>query len=158
MNQILITAPNRLPYKIFLAGGISNCFDWQKHAVEMLFQHLDMPHIVINPRRYDFDITKEEMSSQQIEWEHRMLKTSDLVLFWFPKETLCPITLFELGAMSYSNKRIVVGCHSKYKRKFDVEKQLSIQRPGVFVHEYLSKVIEQVVIELKNLQQIENSY
>jgi hypothetical protein len=31
-------------------------------------------------------------------WEHDHLRRSKAIMFWFPSETLCPITLYELGA------------------------------------------------------------
>ncbi len=31
-------------------------------------------------------------------WEHDHLRRAKAIMFWFPSETLCPITLYELGA------------------------------------------------------------
>ena len=61
-----------------------------------------------------------------------MLKEhSDIVVFWFPEETLCPIALFELGKelglRSMNNpKKIFIGCHPNYERKFDIEQQTNL--------------------------------
>ena len=104
----------------------------------------------LNPRR-DIYPTDEDVGSEQVEWEFTELMHADLILFWFPKETLCPITLFELGAwaskpnMSYRpHKPLIVGCHPEYERIWDVEKQLSLVRPDVKVYSSLSAVTDQV--------------
>ena len=81
---------------------------------------------------------------RQIEWEHEALRASDTILFWFPKETLCPITLFELGV--WSSKRgvpIIVGTHPEYARRLDVVTQLRLARPDVVVHNNLDDVLNQ---------------
>jgi hypothetical protein len=62
----------------------------------------------------------------QIKWEFDHLKESDIIMFWFPKETVCPVTLFELGKWAMSDTDVIVGCHPEYIRKFDVECQLSL--------------------------------
>src|SRR5207302_501959 len=70
---------------------------------------------------------------QQIAWEYHHLRQADAVLFWFPCETLCPITLYELGAMSMTAKPLFVGAHPVYPRRHDVEIQLRLARPEVAV-------------------------
>lgn len=52
------------------------------------------------------------------------------VSFWFPCQTLCPITLYELGAWISSDKPVFVGLHPEYGRRIDVEIQTSLARPG----------------------------
>jgi len=139
-------------YTVFLAGGISNCHNWQADIVDMFEdtykpEDYDLDLILINPRRANFDIEDPDMSREQIEWEFEHLHAVDLTLFWFPPETLCPITLFELGAAaSDPNRQIVVGCHPDYARKFDVEVQLALQRPGakVVVHTSLDGLVKEV--------------
>jgi hypothetical protein len=137
----LITAPDktiilkrRFEAKeyVFVAGGISNCHDWQAEFIKH-FENEGDYLTLINPRRYDFDITNPSMSEEQIEWEYKRIQESEIMVFWFPHETLCPITLYELGAAVHSNKVLFVGCHPEYKRKFDVVKQLSLVRPEIKV-------------------------
>lgn len=115
---------------IFLAGGITNCVDWQNRAEELL-ANLSIKHdqkvVTFNPRRADWDVDDKEVYKEQIAWEHRHLKMADVVLFWFPHETLCPITLFELGKMLGQHKDIVVGCHEKYARRLDLVEQLKLE-------------------------------
>ena len=122
---------------LFLAGGISNCSDWQAIIADKL-KPLDL--IVFNPRRKNFDAKNKDIEREQIEWEHRHLMISSIVSFWFCKDTLCPITLFELGKMSalvhtdggqLPFKPIIVGMDPDYKRRIDLEIQLPLIRPDI---------------------------
>lgn len=110
---------------IFLGGGITSCPLWQPQMVDLL---KDTDLILVNPRRENFDITNPNMTVEQIEWEHKYLEKATARLFWFPKETLCPITLFELGKYCKINP-LFVGCHPEYQRKTDLEVQLKLARP-----------------------------
>lgn len=112
---------------VFLAGGISNCPDWQSDAIAQL---KDLPNVdVFNPRRPDFNIDDPAAAKAQINWEFRYLAKSDVILFWFPKETLCPIALYELGywnarrSMRDGEHRVFIGTHPEYARRFDVVEQ-----------------------------------
>jgi len=115
---------------VFLGGGITNCPNWQKDIVEY-FKDTDLN--IFNPRQDNFDINNTDASNAQIEWEYKYLNACEVILFWFPEETLCPITLYELGKYTQTHKNVFVGCHANYKRKFDVVKQLSLSRPDIKV-------------------------
>ena len=135
----IIDAPNIHPPRtdLFLAGGISNCPDWQEEVIALLD---GVPGIGLNPRRRG-EFT-ESIANEQIEWEFRALRTADTVLFWFPKETLCPITLFELGVFTCrKDTRLVVGTHPDYARRFDVIKQLELARPEVAVVDSIADLV-----------------
>src|SRR5262245_64999987 len=101
---------------VFLAGGISDAEDWQSQVVRSL-GNLDAT--VLNPRRAHFPAGDAEESRRQIGWEHRHLRRADLVAFWFPSQTLCPIALFELGACCSAGAVLVVGGDQRYGRRFD---------------------------------------
>lgn len=137
-------------FSIFLAGGISNCPDWQKEMIQR-FKAEDVT--LINPRRYSFNIEDPTMSAQQIDWEHDHLEQADAILFWFPFETLCPITLFELGKYSQAGKPLFVGCHPAYARAFDVKHQLSLIRPDVTVHDSWEPMIAEAIHWNRHLAQ-----
>lgn len=126
-----IVPPQPLEHaQLFLAGGITGAEDWQRSAIELL---ADEDGALFNPRRPDE--FKAEYAEEQIEWEHDALRLSDAILFWFPPQTLCPITLFELGV--WSSQRLIpifVGTHPDYQRRYDVVKQLSLSTPQVRVH------------------------
>jgi hypothetical protein len=124
--------------KIFLAGGISNCSNWQKEAKEKL----ETKFIVYNPRKENFDVNNPQATIDQINWEFEHLKKADIILFWFPCETLCPITLFEFGKWLVSDKPIFVGCHPDYQRKIDIEIQGKLERPDIKIHNNLNSLLE----------------
>ncbi len=114
---------------VFLAGGITGCPNWQKD-MESLLGHTT--YTLLNPRRDgEFNTIQPEWGVQQIEWEHQHLKQSDYVLFWFPKEGMCMITLFELGKCLASGKKVVIGCDPEYIREFDVRTQARLMRPNM---------------------------
>ena len=148
-RQIVIEAPNPQygPYdvtKVFLGGGISNCPPWHDYFLRRI-QGFNCDYTIYNPRRADFDVSDPNQSVIQIKWEHDHLHMSDIIVFWFPCETLCPITLFELGKYCQPNGRsLIVGCHPDYKRKTDVIEQMKLARPGFKVHEDLNDVINEL--------------
>lgn len=145
--MIPVTAPEVLPEKadLFLAGGISNCPDWQVYALEKL---ADVPGIVLNPRRSGVLDPKEAVA--QITWEYEAFKNVKTILFWFPEETLCPITLFELGRFSHDTSvKLFVGTHPNYQRKVDVVTQLGLARDDVEVVHDLDELIEQAAAWLR---------
>ena len=111
---------------VFLAGGISGCPDWQAEMVRLL---KDVSWTLINPRRSRIDLADQKVALEQIEWEHRHLRRAKLILFWFPQETICPITLYELGAWTMTSKPLCIGVHPEYPRRFDVEVQTRLTRP-----------------------------
>lgn len=134
-------APTRA--ELFLAGGISNCPDWQAETELAL---ADLPGSVHNPRRPGVLVADEAIA--QIEWEHEALALSDAILFWFPAETLCPITLFELGVWSAKGVPLIVGTHPEYARRLDVITQLRLARPDVVVYDSLDAVLAQYRTDL----------
>jgi len=114
---------------VFLAGGITGCPDWQSEMKTKLRE--GCPELLIfNPRRATFDVTDESAFDTQVRWEERHLYRAHVILFWFPKETVCPITLFELGKWMalapLEGKEIIVGCHPEYTRRRDVKLQLDL--------------------------------
>jgi hypothetical protein len=126
---------------VFLAGGISDTDDWQSHVVRSL-QDLDVA--VLNPRWAQFPQGDAEESRRQIAWEHRHLERADLVAFWFPPQTLCPIALFELGACCTARIPLIIGAHPSYGRRFDLESQLALRRPDVKIACTLQEFTEQI--------------
>jgi len=127
--------------KLFLAGGITNCPNWQKEMAEKL---RDTELVILNPRREDFPIHDPNAAQAQIEWEFNALRAAEAIQFWFPKETLCPIVLYELGTWSMANKKIFVGTDLGYKRIQDVIIQTQLVRPEVLVTNSLSMLATQI--------------
>lgn len=128
----VITCPQELKatsdVTVFLAGGITGCPDWQAEILEVIrrspkWQNTEVTFV--NPRRSTFDVSNPAETVFQIGWEKRHLNICDIIFFWFPEETLCPITLYELGKAVGSKRSIIVGCHPGYKRRLDVIAQLN---------------------------------
>jgi Nucleoside 2-deoxyribosyltransferase like len=127
--------PQNLEPTLFLAGGISSCPDWQTE----LTAKLELTNwTVLNPRRNDFDAGNASLAESQIDWEFRHLRLASAIAFWFPPETLCPITLYELGAWSMTNKPLFVGVDPKYQRCLDVKVQTKLARPEITILESLT--------------------
>ena len=126
---------------LFLAGGISNCPNWQLELRELIGNE---KIVLLNPRRDSFPITNPHAAEEQIRWEFDHLRKADAISFWFPKETLCPIVLCELGAWSMTDKPIFVGVHPEYPRRQDVEIQTKLARPDVKVVYDLESLSNQI--------------
>lgn len=142
LTTVVVPAPLDLPpdkyqrKKIFLAGGITGCPDWQAEAIK----HFEMAEVtLLNPRRDNFPIDNPEAGPVQIRWEHNMLRAADCILFWFCAETIQPIVLYELGAWSMTSKPIAVGTDGKYPRRLDVWHQTALARPEVEVRSTLEE-------------------
>jgi hypothetical protein len=146
-----IEAPNfsvqvaRLPQKdcLFLAGSISNAYDWQNEIRKIrIFENetLESCYHIFNPRRHSFDTAKEEEESiAQIEWEYHAIHFCKNILFWFSNETVAPITLFEYGSAlnTHNHNNIFVGCHPEYPRKIDVEQQTKLRTKNITIYDNL---------------------
>lgn len=146
---VVYTAPEAIPtafcYEpIFLAGGISNCHDWQSEMIRLLGEGGNQRDL-INPRRDNFDTSDLSAAETQIRWEHAALQKATSILFWFPSETLCPITLYELGAHCQREVPVFVGVHPDYKRKLDVEIQTQLCRPEIQIVYSLEDLVAQVL-------------
>jgi len=153
MKGRIITSPEPLEHpfqkSIFLAGGISDCSDWQKDVAERIATETDT--IVYNPRRVDFDMSAgEELSRIQIRWEWHALRICPFNLFWFPGETLCPITLMEYGSAMERIRvgGLMCGTHPNYARRFDIIEQTELMG-HVRIFDNLDELVEQFIIMLK---------
>jgi len=140
---------------IFLAGGISNCPDWQSEMIQQFQQTKHEAVLTLyNPRRPHINLNDEKVSQQQIKWEYEHLKKSDVILFWFPKESICPISLFELGRWTGEKERIVlVGVHPEYSRKLDIMEQMKLDRPDMKIMDSLSDLFTQTNLHICKLLQ-----
>jgi hypothetical protein len=92
----------------------------------------------------------------QILWEHHYLDRVNDILFWFPEETVCPISLFELGkhveqftryyttTTSNPADHLFIGIHPNYSRRFDLEIQLPLMIPDIKLHYSLESLADSV--------------
>lgn len=149
--MLYVEAPNHisvLPHvaSVFLAGGITGTEDWQRQILGSI--HGDF--ILYNPRRACYKPGMvinggvDDVMKEQIAWEHRYLEKADLIPFWFPASSICPITLFELGAYCSTPKKILVGADPEYPRYGDLFVQLQLRRPEVVLVDSLQKLVDQI--------------
>jgi len=150
--------------KIFLAGGITNCPDWQSETIgameiysfpktQGIFSFIKQNITIYNPRRKNFPIDDPNAAEVQIVWEYKHLQGADLVVFWFSRGSLNPIVLYELGRWgNSSDKPIIIGVDEEYERKKDVIMQTGLARPDVVIRSSLSDVINDISYFLDNLK------
>lgn len=151
---LIIEAPNEIysiqnskNIKLFLAGGITNCPDWQNEIIEAIKSRNILT--IYNPRRKVFPIDDANLSDQQISWEFEHLYKSDIISFWFSKGSLNPIVLFELGKYGLSpigkTKTILIGIDPEYQRKEDVEIQTKLENSHIKIVYSLNDLASQIL-------------
>lgn len=148
---------SKSPLKLFLAGGITNCENWQSEILKKFvedsekFEYLHNV-IVYNPRRQNFPMDNQEESEKQIIWEYNKLKESDIIAFWFSKGSINPISLYELGKWGNStDKNTIIGIDIEYERKKDVEIQTKLARPDINITYKLRDFYYQILQEIKKI-------
>lgn len=125
----------------FLAGGITNCYNWQAELLSRLdVGEDDRDLVVFNPRRADFPIDDPNAAQEQISWEFEHLEKADLFSIYFCSgKSDQPICMYELGRYIERMKRrfprdwdrrIIVTVEDGYKRKSDVIIQTSLATGG----------------------------
>ena len=152
--MVYVEAPNTVmsdKKSIFLAGGISGCPDWQKELIEKI---KDLDVILYNPRRKNFPIKDPSATQEQVKWEFDSFRKSSMISFWFCKETMCPIVLYELGAWSMTPIPIVIGIEPGYERKQDVEIQTKLVRPDIKVVNSLEALSIEIALLNNEIQMI----
>ena len=103
MAQI-ITAPSieKPVYpSVFLAGGITNCKEWQKEVIDELhYEEIS----IFNPRQEHFDVSDRNASYKQIEWEFERLEQMDIFsMYFFSTRILNTLSNSSLVASSISH-------------------------------------------------------
>jgi len=145
--------------KIFLAGGITNCPDWQKVIIDKI-KHSSNYYIkimlenvtIFNPRRKNFPIEDPNASKEQITWEYERLRESNIIVFWFSKGSLNPIVLYELGRWGNSQPVIqIIGMDKEYERKSDVLIQTKLSKPETKICDNLDDFYDLIMNSVYNL-------
>jgi len=154
---LIITAPeeiysiqNNNNIKMFLAGGISGCSDWQSYVVNEL---RDIENLTVyTPRRKKFPINDPNAAEEQITWEYQHLRDANILFFWFSRGSLNPIVLYELGMWCNStDKMAIIGIDPEYERKEDVIIQTKLARSNQMIFNSLSEMIDEVNYIFKNI-------
>jgi hypothetical protein len=131
--------PGRL---LFLAGGVAQCPDWQADMILRLAPALD-GWTLVNPR-LDDPPTDPRGVEAEIAWEFRHLHAAHAVLFWLCPPTPCPVSLYELGKVSMTDKRLFVGVDPRYPLRADVLVQTRLARPDALLVGSLDDLAERV--------------
>lgn len=144
----VITAPEPFDsddrdVKVFLAGGITNCPDWQSQVIAEAQKYEKkhgggtLEHLVLfNPRRQNFPIDDPNAAEEQIKWEYYWLQRMDIFSMFFTSgKSDQPICMYELGrnlarmmeryTCDY-DKRIVISVSPDYNRFKDVKIQVGL--------------------------------
>jgi hypothetical protein len=154
----VIEAPNKDNvdgFKVFLAGGITNCPEWQISIINKIKEkEKDIKEniILFNPRRKNFPIDDLNAANEQIKWEYDRLKESDMIIFWFSRGSLNPIVLYELGM--WGNSRdipIIIGIDEGYERKQDVEIQTKLAKPDAPIVYNLDDMVDYMIDIFKKI-------
>jgi hypothetical protein len=140
----VITAPEEYERQkgdvfCFLAGGISDCPEWQEEVIQYL-ERMNLDRLVIfNPRMKNFPIDDPNASEKQIRWEFKYLEQADIFSMYFCKsESVQPICMYELGRnlTRFAEKPlcVAVSVEDGYKRATDVEiqSQLALGKDYVY--------------------------
>lgn len=155
--------------KVFLAGGIQKCEDWQSNWIDTL-KSLDEPvlkHVVLfNPRRPNFPIHDPSASYDQIKWEFEWLEKCDFFFMHFCKsESVQPICMYELGRnlvriqQKFPNdyiNRILIVVEKGYSREQDVFIQTKLALGDssdkvLFYNDNKTKIVESFIMKLKKI-------
>jgi hypothetical protein len=104
----------------------------------------DLDIIIYNPRRKNFPIKDPTAAEGQITWEFHKLRLASMISFWFSKETLAPIVLFEYGQHTMTSKPLVTGVDPEYPRRQDVEIQTELIRPEIKIVYDLKELSDQI--------------
>lgn len=123
--------PTREEITVFLAGGITNCENWQKEVIDYLKSLPDEKTdklVIFNPRRDKWPKNSDtEEIRRQINWEADYIRTADIFTMYFTNTDKSdqPICFYELG--KYANRsNDIISYQEGFKRALDVEFQMSI--------------------------------
>ncbi len=127
---------------VFLAGGITNCEDWQKEVIEY-FKSLPEEktnHLVIfNPRRDKWPKNSDvEEVRRQINWEADYINKSNIFSMYFTNTDKSdqPICFYELGRYARGND--VISYQEGFKRALDVDFQMEILCPTMRINKNIT--------------------
>lgn len=122
--------PTRDEITVFLAGGITNCENWQKEVIDYL---MSLPEektdrlVIFNPRRDKWPKNSDtEEIRRQINWEADYIRSADIFTMYFTntEKSDQPICFYELGKYANRNNDII-SYQEGFKRALDVEFQMS---------------------------------
>lgn len=164
MNVIIaLTYPNlenlEHPF-LYLAGDITSSIVWQNDLIGLLKDNLGT---IFNPRRKRFSMDNPNQSFAQIQWNHRMIKQMDAVIFCFTIESN-PITLLELGLFLtkettsgrlYRYFPTFICILPNYEKQKELEMQISLWRSDIHIVNKLEDLAIQIIKWIHHIKQEE---
>ncbi len=145
---------------VFLAGGITNCEDWQNKVIDCLKRYpaKDTEHLVIfNPRRSEWPSNGDtDEIRRQIHWEAEYIRKCDIFSMYFTntKDSDQPICFYELGRYT-QNGRDIISYQEGFKRALDVDIQMEILAPGMKVNKNVTPEQHAEIIFKKHKEFVE---
>lgn len=161
----IITAPETYKYgmrdtRLFLAGGIVNCPNWQAEVIDKLQRwsnnSISDNLVVFNPRRENFPIGDKNAARKQITWEFEAIEMCDIFSMWFCNANSDqPICMYELGRnLERLHKNpylsICIGVEPGYRREQDVYIQTELVEPTIEIANSLDNHIKNIMTEIKD--------
>ena len=130
-------------WEIFLAGPIQDAEEWQNTLPEI-------PEITwISPRRESYDSFDYV---PQVDWETRMLRRSNIVIFYIPPEKghtpgheYAQTTRTEFGEILARGKKVFLGVHNDFPGRKYLEEKLKQYDPEEKVYDNLNDLISAVL-------------
>ena len=117
---------------VFLAGGITNCPNWQQY-VRKILEEMELPQFyLVNPRRDNFPIHDPNAAREQITWEFHALNQSEIFSMWYSNaDSDQPICMYELGRhlARFANSEVdyvCIGVEPGYRRAQEVAIQTEL--------------------------------
>lgn len=119
---MIIKCPNSIEvnsiknkWKVFLAGPIQGAPEWQ-------FEMPEYDNVVwFSPRRPSTLDKSTFNYNEQVEWETKALLSSNVVLFWIPKQletvegrSYAQTTRYELGEYIARGKKVIIGVYDEF--------------------------------------------
>lgn len=99
-----------------------------------------------------FPINDPKVIEEQITWEYKKLRESDIIVFWFSRGSLNPIVMLEYGKHGISQStEIVVGIDDGYERKSDIEIQTKLSKPTQKICYDLDKLFNEITSSIYNV-------
>ena len=159
---------------VFLAGGITNCEEWQKIVINYFKENWKHERgiIFLNPRRDSFDVTNPDATLEQIKWEFKYLSHRNVAfsMYFADSDSSQPICFYEMGRAvgmatnkHFQSKKLFIATNNKFFRKEDVLIQGKLADYGgtpIFVEsaeEYAEKLLSWIEDKFDTNLKLESS-
>lgn len=114
---------------VFLGGGAGGR-DWRRTLIGLIS---DTTWVLLDPLTPpDFGDDGDALR-RRTEWEFEHLGRATVKLFWFPADTPCMLSLFELGAWAKEDVPLVLGIEPGYQKRDELLLQMQLERPQLAI-------------------------